>query len=238
MSYVYEFFQFNGVNCLDFGVRVSGPGTFVKPQRSAETVAIPGRNGTLELDNKRYDNVTITYSAFIVDRFDTNYEGFAAYMLSQKGYKRLEDTYHPDHFRLARYTGGLAPEMTTRNREGIFEITFDCKPQFFLKEGERMRELTSGQTILNPTLYDAKPIFKVYGTGTLTIGTVGITVTASAGYTILDCDAGEAYDGSGSRNQYIQNVNSYDYPTLKPGNNTISWTGFSKVELTPRWWTL
>lgn len=238
MSYIYEFLIFNGIKSLDYGVRISGGGTFAKPQRSIDTVVIPGRNGTLEIDNKRYDNIQITYPAFVVDHFDPNYEGFAACMLAQKGYQRLEDTYHPDIYRLARYTGGISPKMTTRNKAGSFEITFDCKPQMFIKEGERVIELTSGQKLTNWTNYPAKPLIRVFGTGTIMINDVGLTVTAANTYTDLDCDIGEAFDNTGSRNAYVTNVGSYDYPALDPGESTISWTGFSKVEIQPRWWTI
>lgn len=132
-----NFFTFNGQSSLDFGVTISGGGTFDSPARSMEAVSVPGRNGDLMVDNGRYDNVEITYQAFIAKDFRKNFDAFRAWMLSNPGYHRLEDTYHPTEFREAAFISSLNPEMVgTYCRAGEFEITFNCKPQRFLKTGE------------------------------------------------------------------------------------------------------
>lgn len=233
---IYEYLLFNKKNTLDYGVRISGDKTFEKPAKSTETITVPGRNGTLEIDNKRYENVNITYSAFIIDRFESNFADFAAYMLSQKGYGRLEDSYHPDHFRMARYSGGLSPVMTPRNKAGSFEISFDCKPQMFLRSGERTKEYETGQVIQNPTFFRALPLIRVYGTGSLTLNET-VTVNTADGYTDIDCDAQEAFKGSVNCNGKIT-LPSGNFPYFAPAQNTLTFSGFSKVEITPRWWTL
>jgi phage-related protein len=45
----------------------------------------------------------------------------------------------------------------------------------------------------------------------------------------------EAYKGNENRNSVL--IIS-DFPVLVPGDNEISFTGFTKVEITPRWWVL
>lgn len=132
-----NFFTFNGQSSLDFGVTISGGGTFDSPARSMEAVSVPGRNGDLMVDNGRYDNVEITYTAFIAHDFKKNFDAFRAWMLSNPGYHRLEDTYHPEEYREAAFISSLNPEMVgSYCKAGEFEITFNCKPQRFLKSGE------------------------------------------------------------------------------------------------------
>lgn len=59
----------------------------------------------------------------------------ANWLLNQKGYQRLEDSYEPDTFRLARYIGPMDIENLML-RAGRFGLEFDCKPQKFLKKDE------------------------------------------------------------------------------------------------------
>ena len=61
-----------GRDLADFGVYISGNGTYNAPARDVKSVAIPGRNGELTLDNGRFKNVTVKYPAFIVEDFGRN----------------------------------------------------------------------------------------------------------------------------------------------------------------------
>ena len=172
------YLTFNGRDSKDFGVYISGSGTFDAPKRDTEAVAVPGRNGVLLFDNGRYENLTITYPAFISQDFAENFDAFKAFMLSQSGYHRLEDTYHPDEYRLASYEGPLAPEVGAINRYGHFDIVFNCKPQRYLKSGETAVTVARDATITNPTLFDASPLLEVYGYGDITLGNGGVVSIA------------------------------------------------------------
>ena len=88
----------------------------------------------------------------------------------------------------------------------------------------------------NPTMYTALPLIKAYGTGTLTISGISVTVTTASEYTDIDSEIEEAYKGSTSCNMNIILSNG-EFPKFQPGINTVSFTGFSRLEITPRWWT-
>ena len=93
-------------------------------------------------------------------------------------------------------------------------------------------------TILeNPTLFDALPFLRVYGTGTLGIGSHTITITAADVYTDIDCEMMDCFKGSANKNQYVQ-FSGNDFPTLEPGVNGFSFSGITKVEVKPRWWSV
>ena len=65
-------FTFNGKSSSDFSTYISGSGTYDAPKRDVSTVEIPGRNGSLTIDNGRYENIDLKYPAFIRSNFKAN----------------------------------------------------------------------------------------------------------------------------------------------------------------------
>lgn len=236
MGAVYEYLTFNGKSSRDFEVWISGSGTFDAPERDVESISIPGRDGDLHIDNGRFKNISITYPAFITKDFRHNFDAFKAYMLSQRGYKKLADTYHPEYYRLAVYKNAITPKMSTLNRAGSFNVVFDCDPRRFLLSGDQVKTITGSGQLKNPTLYVAKPLLRAYGTGTITINGIRLVITAANTYTDIDCEIEEAYRGGTNRNAYITLTDGI-FPTLPSGLNSITFTG-SRLEVTPRWWTV
>lgn len=230
---------FNNVGSSTFSLYISGEGTFDGTARNVSVVEVPGRNGSLVIDNGFYDNIEVVYPAFIVSNFDANFGALRAFLLSHVGYFKLSDTYHANEFRLARYTGKIAPKLTQYNREGEFEIRFNCKPQRFLVTGETPIELTSDDTITNPTLFDAKPLLRVYGYGALGIGSETITIEQNSyPYIDIDCDMGNAQYDTTNCNSLIT-ITGDVFPSLVPGANGVTLdANITQVDITPRWWTL
>ena len=87
------FLIYNGKSSREFGLYVSGSGTFNAPQRDIETIEIPGRNGTLTIDKKRFKNISIPYPAFIREKFRAYTDAAREWLLADAGYRRLEDSY-------------------------------------------------------------------------------------------------------------------------------------------------
>lgn len=232
-----NYFLFNGHSSKDYGVYISGLNTFGGAERDVDVISVPGRNGDLTIDNGKYMNVRVTYPAFIYDKFDMNVSAFRGMLLSTKGYKRLEDSYHPKEYRRARYMGAFEPSVVDWLVAGEFDITFDCDPRRFLKDGEKAMAITTGDVIKNQTLFEAKPLIRAYGTGTVTINDISVVVTSADVYTDIDCELQEAYKGTTNCNGNIT-LTDGKFPVLESGNNEITFTGFSQLELTPNWWIL
>lgn len=233
-----NYITYGGKNLKDFGVYISGSGTFNAPERDRKTVAIPGRNGDLTLDNGRYKNITVKYPAGIVDNFSANMESLREYLLSFPGYARLEDTYHPEEYRMARYSGGVSVKPVNTLIAGQFDLAFDCMPQRYLKNGEDYITMASGSKLLNPTLMRALPIIEVFATETtawVQIGDNKVSV-ARQGTTYIDCEMQEAYDGTINCNSYIT-LNNGKFPFLDAGENTVTFAD-CVVDIKPRWWRL
>ena len=239
MSQFINYLTFGGVQSNQYGVWISGAGTYDAPGRDLEYIQIPGRSGDLIVDNGRYTNIEIVYPAYIADDFDTKFDTFRALMLSKKGYQILTDTYHPDEFRLAALSGGLSAETGAYNKIGGFDLTFNCQPQRWLYSGLVVTTLSSSGSISNPTNYASKPNIRVYGYGNIGIGSNTITV-ASHGlqYIDIDCQAMDAFCGAVNANSYVT-ITGDDFPVLSPGANNISLSGnISNIQITPRWFTI
>lgn len=225
---------FDGKSLKDYGVYISGNGTYNAPERDEEVISVPGKDGDIVIDNGRYMNTTVTYPAFIYNRFSVNVEALRNYLLSKRGYKRLEDTYHPEEFRMAKWEGGFETEARHFQGAGEFNLIFNCKPQRFLKSGEESKEFTSNTTIVNQTMQTAKPLLRVYGTGSFSIGSATMQITSADVYTDIDCEVMDAYKGATNCNGNISGT----FPELMPGENGIALNGVSKVIIWPRWWVL
>ena len=234
---IVNYLMYNNKSSLDFSAWISGESTYQSPDRDIETVSIPGRNGTLSLDNGRFQNVVIPYRAFITDDFERNFSAFKAFLQSVKGYAKLADTYHPDYFRLARFISAIQPEMTQYNRHGQFTLNFDCDPRCFLKSGDKLKAIVTGESIRNATPFTAKPLIRVYGTGAIAVGNRTVQVTTADVYTDIDSETQEAYQGNTNCNNNIVLVNG-EFPTLVPGVSEITFTGFTEAYIMPRWWTI
>ncbi len=172
---------FGNVNSADFGIYISGEGVFNAPVRDADMISIPGRNGSFLLDKGRFENIEVTYRAFNTEAnmatFIANVDAFRNAIVSQKGYQRLEDTFHTDEYRMASFIGGLEINPVLYNdHTSEFDITFNCKPQRFLKSGETQQTVVNGGNLLNPTLFESNPLVMVQGYGTLNIGDEEIRV--------------------------------------------------------------
>lgn len=147
----YEGFIFDGENSRDYGIYVQSVKVFGAPTRDVEMVSIPGRDGEFVLDKGRFNNIQVVYTCALgtdtQTDFNTGVSDFRNWLASRKGYKRLEDEINTTEYRMAVFKDGL--DVSTLNKEtGTFEVTFDCKPQRFLKSGEIPR--TIGGSVTNP----------------------------------------------------------------------------------------
>ena len=102
--------------------------------------------------------------------------------------------------------------------------------------GDMTVTVTEPTLLVNPTLFESKPLLRIYGTGTVNINDKYITISAhSFPYIDIDCELMDAYYGSSNANQYVT-FSDNDYITLKSGNNYIAYG--NQIEVTPRWYEI
>ena len=132
-----HYFVIGGRPSSDFGIVCSSDNGFDAPARDVETISVQGRNGDLHIDKGRWENVSVTYTCTIERDFVRKFGEFRKFISSLRGYQRLEDTFHPGEYRMASLNGGIeVDKLGTRYNSGTFDLTFNCKPQRFLKSGE------------------------------------------------------------------------------------------------------
>lgn len=239
-------FSLGMVNSWEYGIIMTEPPKIVFAEKETESINVPGRSGDLIIDSGRYKNVTVPYKCAILPENDNNLrdEAISALRLlaPTATYKRLENTYHPNYYRMGRIANQISIDSIVE-QAGKFTVDFDCKPQRFLKSGEHAIALASAAVLRNPTGFPALPRITVYGTGAgeLTVGGVTVQIKALDGHIILDSDTQNAYHVAASGAQENKNADVYapDFPVLDAGENAVSWSGgITGIAIIPRWWTL
>ena len=232
-----HFFTLDGKSSVDFDTWIANGNMWDGAEHDDEAVEVPGRNGAIIFNNGRYRNFSAVLSCYIPSDMQRNVDGLRAFLSSRHGYCKYEDNLHPMEYRMVRYKGGFSLSAADRVGASV-DLTFDCKPQRFLKSGDITVTYTGNGTIFNHTNYAARPLIRCVGTGgTVAIGGVSVTVTGCTSSVTIDCDLMEAYEGTVSRNG-TTTLNNGAFPTIKPGEWTVTFTGFTRVEITPRWWTI
>ena len=222
---------FGGVTSSTYDIYISGEGVWSAPARDAEMVTIPGRNGAFVHDKERFENIEVTYPAFIVKDNNTNFatkiDGFRNAMCAQVGYQKLTDTFHTDEYRMAALVDGMEIKPILYNdHAATFDITFNCKPQRFLTTGDTAVTVANNGTITNPTLFDAKPLLAVKGYGTLTMNGYPIELNNT---TLGDIKLADAQNGKTSVTFDNSLLNGGDPIFLASAKHNVWSTDFNKI---------
>lgn len=232
---MFKGFTFNGVSSASFGLIVNNITNYGSPARNVEKIEVPYRNGDLAIDLGTYTNYIVTYDVQLYENTPENIQAIAQWLLAPKGYQRLEDDWHTDEYRSAMYYNQIDWLVSSFTRFGRASISFDCKPQRWLKSGETSTTLTSNGTMTNPTQMSAKPLIVVTGNGNFTVNGYTVAVSNNASTITIDCETMQCYTGNTNMNNY---VTLDEFPTLKAGSNTINKGNVTRLVITPRWWRL
>lgn len=228
---------YNGRSNRNFGAVVSSKEEYNAPAPRISDFTVPGKNGKLHYTDGTYDNFQKKYRIVVMNGdLATKTKAIKAWLLSDSGYHRFEDTYDTEVYRMARVINSI--EFSIFRNMASCDAEFDFKPASFLKSGENTVEFTKSGSILNPTSFAASPLIRIYGKGIVRIGNDEITINRSGKkYIDIDTEISAAFEGIESRNGNISRINKKI--VLIPGENQIGLgDGITKVEIKPRWWTL
>lgn len=236
-----DYFVFNGISSEDCGAYIAPSDIDNAPQRDVEKIEVPGRNGSLIIDNGRYKDTAQGYNGIIYnnDKFDEYMNAFRSLVLSDVGYKRLEDTFKPDEYRMAIFDGEFSPKVIRMWKKlGKFELRFTCKPQRYLKLGEKTNEFTTAGALFNPSVFEAQPMIRVFGWGQINIGDYSMFVGENTlPYVDIDCERMDAYYNNINCNNMISLAS--DFPVLKKEESLVSFDStVTLLQIVPRWWML
>lgn len=225
---------FNGISLSDYGCWYDGSQFFNKPQKMVETYEVIGRNGDIAISQDRYSNITRRFNCHIHKDFKRNYTNLIDMLSSVDGYGRFECSDDPEVYCMALFTSDINADLGQYGRWGNFPLSFNFKPQKYLKSGEIAISVSSTKKLVNPTSQIALPLIKVSGTGTITINSSVLTLATNTSTTVIDCELQDAYEGTINRNPDLTITNGF--PVLTKENN-ITVSGCT-IEIIPRWWRL
>lgn len=236
-------FKFGEHSTKDFDLVIQAPPTYNFPEKDVSVEHIPGRNGDLIIDNNCWKNTERTYSIASVFRpgtdFISNSERLIKWLTSTEGYHRLEDSYDPDVYRLGSFknSGSLTNYY---DKATAINITFDCKPQRYLKNGEKSVEFSgSVATLENPTGYQALPEITIKNILPLDNEVLLCTIQNESKVTsvvslnkirsaenpydvVLNSELQTVYSPQQEDINLYVNLNDLEFPTLRKGYSIIS----------------
>ena len=234
-------FTYNGKRSYDdFCLIITETPPFVFAERDVEFTSVSGRSGDIITDNGRYKNVQKEYKVTALTEtypLPLLVQKVAAWLETTANYGILTDTYDPNYFRYACYTGKISFSDKLL-KLGAATLKFDCKPFKYSFEGQKEIRISTATRLWNPEDIASTPYIKIVGSGdiTLTIGNSSFAFTGIEDYIEIDGDLMAAYKATELQNNKISFV---DFPKFAPGWNHISFTGDVKeIAIVPRWCAL
>ena len=227
------YFIYNDGSSAPLGLVVAEKPDYPAPEREENIISIPGRNGDLHISTGAYKNIKIPYQCWFKGG-PTEAHAIKSWLLGASEYCKLTDSYDPEHYRKARFSG---PQDISNILGKIGELTieFDCRPETFEAAGDIPVIYTESGSLYNPWPFPARPIIRVYSTGTLTVNGYQCIINSIDGYVDIDSETMQAFKGTANCNG---NVSIPEFPVLDGGKNVIVLDGISRVDITPRWWTV
>lgn len=230
-----SYFIWNGTDCRDLGIKLSGPVPIVRPEERVQHVEIPGRSGDLtELEGEDIFNSYIQTATIMVPG---GYRVREIYnWLKGAGYV----TFHgePDRKQAARIIGAITLNKHSRNLDWwVGDVQFYCQPLKQLLFENTVTITSSGSTVMNTGDVESRPKITAKASGTsMTITANGKTLTIS-GLTsgneyIIDSEIMEVTNAD--RSALLTKDSLGDFTMLKPGSNTITGSGWSRLVIDRR----
>lgn len=235
-------FLINGVDSGDIpAVIQSRPILEVPQSKTTENDEIPMSSGALLFSDEGYRNTSMELSMFSRGKSfeDASLNRNKLLQLFQQNrYNEFVPYFDEDKIYCVRL---LAGSFTGNRAYGFTQpltLSLSVKPFKRLLDIEPVT-MTNGEVITNPTLFPSYPQITITGSGRieLTVNDTLVVLEAVNESIILDSEAMIAYRITDSI--YVsenERMKTLDFPTLKSGENQISWTGtVTEVKIEPRW---
>lgn len=230
-----SFFIWNGVDCRAMGMKLAGPVAIVRPEERIQHVEIPGRSGDLtETQGADVFNSYIQTASIMV------HGGYRVREIYRwlKGAGFVTFSGEPDRKQPARIIGAITLNKQSRNLDWwVGEVQFYCKPFKQLLNEQRVTIGSLGATVRNNGDVACMPMWRLTASGSSAVLTANgstLTVTGLSSGTVIWIDSETMEVWNGGMTALLTKNSSGNFPTLAPGNNTISGSGWSGIEIERR----
>lgn len=126
-------FTFNGYSSASYNIYVIGTNDAELPDFDYSARSIEGLTRDMHTSNKRLKNKNVVYHCFCTQNAAENVSRFLGILMSDSIYGKIEDTIHPEYYKVGTYAGGTTPKFYGSNDVSTFDLIFDCDPRKFLK---------------------------------------------------------------------------------------------------------
>ena len=209
---------------LDYGIVINKLPSLIKAERNVDEIEIQGRDGDVTIDYKTHKPIIFPLECTVLD--EDKMEDIKSWL---DGFGNLIFSWRSDKYYKAKMINKI-DISESMDSLGEFPLLFKCQPHAY-SLGNEIITLTAAGTIYNSGSAIALPIIKLFGTGSLTLTINGATVnlTNVVDYVTIDSNLQESFKDLVYKNQYMTGL----FPVLEKGNNIISFTGATKIEITP-----
>lgn len=230
-----SYFIWNNIDCRSMGIIMRGPAPIIRPEERVQHVEIPGRSGDLtELEGENIYNSYIQTVSFSVRG---GYRVREVYKwLRGAGYVTFSG--EPDRKQEARIIGAVTLNKVSRNLDNwAGDVQFYCQPLKQLLTDSPVQITSSGSAVQNTGDVESRPRIKATASGSSMVITAGgnslaiINLTSGQDY-YIDSEIMEVYNSD--RSALLTKDSLGDFPTLQPGSNTITGSGWSKLVIERR----
>lgn len=250
---------FNGVTAESLGLRIGAVRVYDAPGREVQTYMVPGRIGAIypTKDLSQIPNQLREYTAalYLKSASDEEVERALASLrawLMIDGYAELTDSYEPNFYRRAFFSGDFLPERRGAGPDFVAPLTFSCDPRRYIRNVPTLTvrgqvTITTPETVQGYHITEAsKPLIFISNGGDQIIITfsdpetgdqIGKVVTDPEDVDYwFDSETLIAYYPDGTyANDRIRDV-SGDI-RLGPGQTNVSLnSALCELTIHPRWW--
>lgn len=221
----------------EVGVRLLSMPTRFFPARRGEAVTIPGRSGTVWVDDGADEGGQIGLQ-MAVD--DPALMDDAAAWLSGDGLLVISD--EPNRAWHASVRKSITRSSIRARLLGqTWTVMFDAQPyRYVYPEPEAVQVPGVGATLTNPSSIPALPVLTIESTGFFVVMVNNVIIqpvdedNGYIGTVVIDSEAMEITDGEGGRAGNL--ISLSEFPVLEAGDNTVIRSGaISRVTITRPW---
>ena len=232
-----SYFIWKNKDCRNVGVWMQGPVPIVRPEERVEHVQIPGRSGDLtETEGMDIYNSYIQTATILV-KGGTNVREVYKWL---RGSDYVTFSGEPDRKQKARIIGAITLNKHSRNLdwwEG--EVQFYCQPLKEKLHSATAEVTSSGTAVLNTGDVNSRPKITATASGTsVTVAAGGnsLTVTGltSGKNYVIDSETMEVSLTESGTTTLLTKNSEGDFPVLKPGSNSVTGSGWSKLVIDKR----
>ena len=126
-------FTFNGKSSASYNIYVIGTNDAELPEYDYNSEVIEGRTRDVHIRNNRFKNKSVVYHCYCTQNAAENVTKFLGIIMADNIYGRLENTIHPEYYRIGTYAGGTKQQFYGSSNVSTFDLIFDCDPRKFLK---------------------------------------------------------------------------------------------------------